>query len=116
MKNEKLDYTPYTYPHPLRGSNIALGKTVTSSTGDSAELAVDNNLDTFWTGTNYHKEDWWQVDLGSSYNINQMVLINYFSNNRYYHYHIKGSNDENADWDSLPNLITKDNNLSLIHI
>ena len=59
------------------GSNLALGKLATSSstdsTGRAASLAFDGNTTTRWSSS-YSDNNWVQVDLGNSYNINRVVL------------------------------------------
>lgn len=58
-------------------TNLALGKTALSSSTDnslrSANLAFDGQGTTRWSST-YADNNWVQVDLGSSHNINRLVL------------------------------------------
>ncbi len=58
------------------GSNLALNKPVTASsggTGFTPNLAVDGNTATRW-GSSYSDPQWIRVDLGSTQSINRVVL------------------------------------------
>src|SRR5436309_2544435 len=64
-------------------TNVALGKTATqSNTGYApASLAVDGNTSGLWadgsvTHTYGCANDWWQVDLGSSYLVSSVAIWN----------------------------------------
>jgi len=65
-------------------TNLAQGKTNSQSStanGGSASRAVDGNTNGAWRGnsvthTGYNANAWWQVDLGSSYALNSLVLWN----------------------------------------
>ncbi|MDD5687532.1 MAG: discoidin domain-containing protein [Elusimicrobia bacterium] len=57
--------------------NIAIGKTVTASTEEGAGLestkAIDGNVATRWS-SQFSDPQWIEIDLGGTYNINQVVL------------------------------------------
>jgi len=76
--------------------NLALNKTATAESNETGHLpshAVDGNTATsnYWGANPYPK--WWQVDLGASYSINNIRVINYYGSSRYYHYNIQYSTD-----------------------
>jgi hypothetical protein len=84
-----------TFSTPL---SIALNKPASSQSsqsGHQALLANDSIGDnsSFWSADPYPQ--WWKVDLGASYNINSIVIRNYASDARYYHYDIQASADDN---------------------
>lgn len=62
---------------PNYGTNVALGKTATSSTSESdayaAGYAVDGNADTRWASA-FTNDEWIMVDLGTGYLIDTVVL------------------------------------------
>ncbi len=84
------------------GENIALNKPTSSSLGieTPSAKAVDNDysLSSWWGAHPYPQ--WWQVDLGELYNLNKIVVVNYYDGSRYYHYDIKASVD-GINWSPL---------------
>jgi len=84
------------------GANIALNKPTSSSLGSEnpSGRAVDNNysLSSWWGANPYPK--WWQVDLGNLYNLNKIVVVNYYDGSRYYQYDIQASVD-GINWSPL---------------
>ncbi|ASO07964.1 calx-beta domain protein [Arenibacter algicola] len=85
------------------GTNIALNKTTSSSSyesGHSSSYAVDNNYAlTSWWGASPFPQ-WWQVDLGADYDLNKVVVVNYYDGSRYYQYDIQYSSD-GSTWSTL---------------
>ena len=84
------------------GGNIALNKPTSSSLGiETPSLkAVDNDYSlSSWWGANPYPQ-WWQVDLGALYNLNKIVVVNYYDGSRYYQYDIKASVD-GVNWSPL---------------
>lgn len=89
--NGALDTQTFTYIHgvtqgtpedggsgtPGTNTNVALGKSVTSSGSEEAGFGesnlTDNSSDTRWS-SNFSDDAWFIIDLGASYNINQLVL------------------------------------------
>lgn len=69
--------TPTPTPTSGGGTNIALGKTATASSLENstfpASNAVDGNTGTRWSSA-FSDPQWLEVDLGATYNINQVVL------------------------------------------
>jgi hypothetical protein len=69
---------------PQSGTNLAQGKSATQSstyTGFPASLAVDGNINGSAgagsvTVTNFDANAWWQVDLGASATLNNIVVFN----------------------------------------
>jgi hypothetical protein len=101
--------TPTTTPPtttPVSGTNIALNKTATSSSnenaGTTANLAVDGNTGTRWSSA-FSDPQWLQVDLGSSYNVNKVVLNWEAAYGKAYQ--IQTSND-GTNWTSIYNTTT----------
>lgn len=79
--------------------SIALNKPSTdqsSQSGHQASLANDSIGDnsSFWSSDPYPQ--WWQVDLGANYDINNIIIRNYASDARYYHYNIQASIDDST--------------------
>ncbi len=70
-----------TPPPPTTSGNLALNKTASSSrqeSGYAASLAFDGNTGSYWWARST-SEQWLQVDLGSSRNINKVSLAWYSS-------------------------------------
>ncbi|HPV77883.1 MAG TPA: discoidin domain-containing protein [Gemmatimonadaceae bacterium] len=66
---------------PVRGqSNLALHKPATQSStilpGSEASVCVDGNRTSGWCHTQNEPNPWWQVDLGGSYALTQVVVFN----------------------------------------
>ncbi|MFK7048448.1 MULTISPECIES: discoidin domain-containing protein [Flavobacterium] len=76
-------------------TNIALNKPTTVSGSDISSTdgpkANDGNLNTYWGNTAYPQ--WWKVDLGTNYNVDDITVVNYFKDTRYYKYTISSSVD-----------------------
>lgn len=53
--------------------NLALNKTATTS-GQTASNGNDGNLDSRWRSSNANQHEWWQVDLGTDYVINNVTI------------------------------------------
>ena len=76
----------WTLKHAGTPTNVALNKPATQSSmadGFDAERAVDGNLDTNLLQFSCSHTDlvagvraWWQVDLGSSYNVISVTITN----------------------------------------
>jgi hypothetical protein len=78
--------------------NVALNKNTTSQ----------SSIDLYWDSHKANDEDgsnnscwaaepfpqWWEVDLGGTYNISYIVIRNYFQGSRYYHYNVQASTDQ----------------------
>ncbi len=78
--------------------NIAVGKTATSSSAESANPTANGNdgsTSTRWCAANGNAGNWWQVDLGSSMNINGIEIL--WEQNKAYGYKIEISTD-NSTW------------------
>ncbi len=85
------------------GTNIALNKPTSASgseSGHSSSQAVDGDHTTasYWAANPYTQ--WWQVDLLNLYDINKIVVTNYYDGTRYYQYDIEASTD-GVDWSSI---------------
>ncbi|HLW30953.1 MAG TPA: discoidin domain-containing protein [Aequorivita sp.] len=82
--------------------NIALNKPTTSSSGSetSGAKAVDGvyTVDNWWGASPFPQ--WWNVDLGAEYDLNQLVVFTYYDGFRYYQYDIQGSLD-GTNWTTL---------------
>jgi hypothetical protein len=80
-------------PAPKAAGNLAEGKTVTYSSQESENLAANvvdgNTINTRWSGSTNSHPQWVEIDLGSTYMINQTVLFPY--NNRAYQYKVEVS-------------------------
>ena len=64
-------------PASAAGTNLALGKSMTSSGFNqtySPNNANDANQATYWESTNNAFPQWLQVDLGSSVSVNKVIL------------------------------------------
>jgi len=81
---------------PIVGPNIALNKPTLNSHPDPegpSNLAVDGikNLNNWWGSGPYSQ--WWQVDLLDSYSLKNIILFNYYDEDRYYQFDIQVSLD-----------------------
>jgi len=54
-------------------ANLAANKTATTS-GQTASNGNDGNLNTRWRSNNANQQEWWQVDLGADYAINNVTI------------------------------------------
>ncbi|THF72678.1 discoidin domain-containing protein [Cohnella fermenti] len=82
--------------------NLALGSTVTASTGANPTWAADGNGSTQWTSSATDADIWLKVDLGSVKRFNRWVVKQAGSNgeasdNNLFGYHLKVSEDDSAD-------------------
>ena len=53
--------------------NLALNKTATTS-GQTASNGNDGDLNTRWRSNAGNQQEWWQVDLGADYNVNNITI------------------------------------------
>ncbi len=77
------------------GTNLALKKTVTSSTeesGNPAKNANDGDYSTRWCASNSSKNQWWKVDLGAQYDLSYYQIT--WEMKEAYKYVIEGSTDD----------------------
>lgn len=77
-------------------TNVALGKIATASSEETAHdniasKAVDGLLTTRWCAANGTANQWWQVDLGSTYNLSNAKI--HWEFNKAYQYKIETSID-----------------------
>ncbi len=75
-------------------TNLALNKPVTA--GNTAvtkgvQNIVDGNLDSYWDGGAY--PSYVIIDLQDRVDLEEIKVVTYFKDTRYYHYEISGSND-----------------------
>lgn len=75
-------------------TNLALNKPVTA--GDTSvtrgvQNIVDGNLDSYWDGGAY--PSYVIIDLQDRVDLEEIKVVTYFKDRRYYHYEISGSND-----------------------
>jgi hypothetical protein len=79
-------------------SNVALNKTATCQgnylTGHDPSSAndADGTNNSYWNGIGHPQ--WWEVDLGATYDISSIVVRNWVDGARYYHYTIESSMDD----------------------
>ena len=97
------DTTVYAVYNYVITFNIALNKPTSCSSyegGHSSSHAVDgiNSLSSWWGANPYPQ--WWQVDLQDLYDINKIVVTNYYDGTRYYQYDIQASAD-GTNWSPL---------------
>lgn len=74
----------------LGPANLALGKPVTSATGEPAVI-TDGNLENYWDGGNYPAD--FVIDLGGEYAISKFVAYPFVGQGRGYRYEIYISTD-----------------------
>lgn len=88
--------------------NIALNRPTTVSSfefGHDGSFAVDGIISTNnWWGSSPYPQ-WWSVDLQGVYELNRVVVVNYFDGARYYRYNIEVSLD-GSTWTNLVNFTT----------
>lgn len=81
---------------PVRRTNIALNKEVTTS-GDNEHPATngnDGNTGTLWIHNGSDVGVWWQVDLGQEYMLDEFVIVfEHDTGNNAWQYYIQGSNN-----------------------
>lgn len=66
------------------------------SGGGYASYANDGSIDTYWDGGDWAERPWVIIDLGSSYTLEKVNIVNYYSGSRYYNYEIYTSPDGEA--------------------
>ena len=80
------------------GTNIALNKTATSSTQETANKAIsgnDGDYATRWCASNSSAGNWWSVDLGEQYDLSNYNILWEMAD--VYQFKIEVSND-NINW------------------
>jgi chitodextrinase len=86
-------------------ANIALNKPSSSSGaeyGHQSSLANDGVVSSSnWWGANPYPQ-WWMVDLEAVYEVNRVVIVNYYDGVRYYRYTIEASLD-GTSWSTIVN-------------
>ncbi|WP_339315102.1 discoidin domain-containing protein [Paenibacillus sp. FSL R10-2734] len=88
--------------HWFEGENVALNKSVTTSSEQSENPGSngnDGNETTSWTAANSDPGQWWEVDLGSSYNITGSEIL-WAKGNSYNQYKIAVSEDQ-GNWTTI---------------
>ncbi|NOU69814.1 DUF4982 domain-containing protein [Paenibacillus sp. LMG 31461] len=86
----------------FEGENVALNKSVTTSSEQSENPGSNGNDGdeaTRWTASEGSSGQWWEVDLGSSYNITGSELV-WASESSYYQYKIDVSEDR-VNWTTV---------------
>ncbi len=75
--------------------NVALGKAVDATSGSNIEAIVDGNVGSFWDSTSGRttSDSTVTVDLGAWYKLEEVTVVNYHGDNRYYHYTVAVSAD-----------------------
>ena len=69
-------------------TNVALNKAVTASGQEGSsnpEKAVDNNTSSFWAVAG---EGWLEVDLEGYFDVDEINVLPYYSDGRYYNYEV----------------------------
>ncbi len=82
-------------PTPGGITNLALGKTVTSDSAQSANPATngnDGNTSTRWCAANGNTGHWWTVDLGASYSLTGSEVMWEFARNYKYKVEVSANN------------------------
>jgi len=74
-----------TVTAPATGTNLALGKTPTSSGFINTARITDGSIDTSVYSDTGGGLQWVQIDLGASYNVNDIKLWHYYGSTRQYH-------------------------------
>ena len=78
---------------PVKHENVARGKTAFASShesNNSADKAIDGNKGSYWAASNPTCID---VDLEAWYDIDEIKVIPYYSDQRFYHYEVLVSDD-----------------------
>jgi hypothetical protein len=80
------------------GTNLALNKTVTTSSNNTSSFdgpkAVDGDLATYWCASGGSFPQWLKVDLGSSSALGTIKQTFYDNDNTTFYYKFEGSNDD----------------------
>lgn len=85
--------TDPTYEKPIEKTNVAKNKSAYSSgneSGHGAALAIDGNTNTFWSAVG---EAYVEVDLEGYYDVDEINVLPYYSDGRFYHYEVYTSLD-----------------------
>jgi len=69
---------------PVGGTNVALGKSVTSSIGKLGSIITDGDKNTYNFQGVHEGLQWVQIDLGQVYNISMIKVWHYFGDGRKY--------------------------------
>ena len=75
---------------------LSQGQPTSASSSQSGNVPANGNdglLTTRWAAANNTYPQWWQVDLGTSHSLSQVVINWYNSSSRAYQYQIETSND-----------------------
>jgi hypothetical protein len=94
-------FTNVTASHTISATftaleNVALNKAATSQSGTipGYEPSMANDADgtnaSYWNG---YGPQWWEVDLGGSYDLSTIVVRNWVDGSRYYQYTVEASTD-----------------------
>ncbi len=93
----KQYYRTVTTPVISNEINIALNKPTSSSSNELNSLSSEANDNNYSVNNNYWGaspfSQWWQVDLEDIYDVNEIVIINYYDGQRYYQYDVQASID-----------------------
>jgi hypothetical protein len=101
--------TPTRTPTPGGVTNLALGRTATTDSAQSANPVANGNdgsTSTRWCAANGSTGHWWKVDLGSARNLTGSEVMWEFARN--YRYRVEISTD-NTNWTTV---VDKTNNTS----
>ena len=82
------------YQQPTIKTNVALNKPALASGqegGSAPSKAVDGNVGSYWAVSG---EGWLQVDLEGYYDVEEINVLPYYSDNRYYNYEVYVSVDD----------------------
>ncbi|WP_209445770.1 glycosyl hydrolase family 95 catalytic domain-containing protein, partial [Paenibacillus etheri] len=88
--------------HWFEGENVALNKSITTSSEQSENPGSngnDGNETTGWTAASSDPGQWWEVDLGSVFNITGSEIV-WASGNSYNQYKIEVSEDQ-GNWTTI---------------
>ncbi|WP_157435940.1 discoidin domain-containing protein [Actinospica robiniae] len=90
------DFKAFGTPVAAADTDVAFNKTATaesSQAGHAPGMAVDDDpsSESYWSAD--PAPQWWQVDLGSNYNLDDVTITNYVDGTRYYDYNIQASTD-----------------------
>ena len=100
--------------------NVALGAPGRSSGSDSVPGLTDGNTDTIavdipWKSGVSTSDCWCEVDLGQAYELSAVLLVQYYSDTRYYHWQAYATNDNALPLSSWTKIAEKsDDTLSTV--
>ncbi|MBR7836769.1 discoidin domain-containing protein [Actinospica durhamensis] len=97
------DFKAFGTPVASADTDVAFNKPATAESSQGANtpnLAVDDDPsnNSYWGAD--PAPQWWQVDLGSNYNIDDVTITNYVDGVRYYQYNIQASTD-GSTWTTI---------------